>query len=137
MRRFACVLALGVGLSGCVERRYVVTSDPPGAVVLRNNQPIGQTPADDHFLFYGTYHFTLIKDGYQTLKADQEVPAPWYEYFPLDFISENLIPWWIEDVRRFHYQLVPLQTPNPDDLLNRGQAARERGRAVGAPISPP
>ena len=59
-------LSLAVFLTGCVDRRFVVTTDPPGALVLRNNAPIGFAPADDHFTYYGNYHFTLIKDGYET-----------------------------------------------------------------------
>ncbi len=140
MRRMAWFVgaALAVApLSGCVERRYVVTSDPPGAVVLRNYQHIGPTPADDHFTYYGNYHFTLIHDGYATLQVDQEIRAPWFEYFPLDFFAENLVPWRIEDVRRFHYKLEPIRTPNPDEVINEAQNLRNRGKAIGAPAAPP
>src|SRR5262249_15715254 len=121
---------------GCVERRYVVTTDPPGAVVLRNDQPIGASPADDHFTYYGKYHFTLIKEGYETLQVIQPIRAPWYEYFPLDFISENLIPWSIVDVRRFHYGLEPRRMPTPDQLLNQAQPLRGRGQEL-QPLTPP
>jgi hypothetical protein len=145
MRRscFAFFLAVAAGLPvGCVERRYVVTSEPPGAVVLRNGQPVGAAPADDHFVYYGNYHFTLIKDGYSTLQVDQEIATPWYEYFPLDFFSENIVPWRIDDVRRFHYRLEPLQTTSTDDLLNRAQGLRDRGHSIApaagapAPVAP-
>jgi hypothetical protein len=139
MRRNAWLLgvALAAGLSaGCVERRFVVTSDPPGALVLRNHEPIGAAPADDHFVYYGRYHFTLIKDGYETLQVDQVVASPWYEYFPLDFISENLVPFQIEDVRRFHYTLTPLQGVRTDELLNRGQMLRNQGLAISPPPPP-
>lgn len=136
MRRSAwfCSVAVGVGLlNGCVERRYVITSDPPGAVVLRNGQPIGAAPADDHFVYYGNYHITLVKEGYETLQVDQEIPTPWYEYFPLDFFSENLVPWPIQDVRRFHYKLEPRQMPRPDQLLNDAQNLRNRGHSLAVP----
>src|SRR5438045_3581884 len=69
---------LAVLVSGCVERRYVVTSDPPGALVYKNGQPIGTTPVDDTFVYYGKYHFTLVKDGYETLQVDENFSAPWY-----------------------------------------------------------
>ncbi len=103
-------------LTGCVERRFVVTTDPPGALVMRNNAPIGFAPADDHFVYYGNYHFTLIKDGYETQQIDQKIPAPWYEYPPFDFFTENLLPWHIIDVRRFHYQMQPRVVPNADEI---------------------
>src|SRR5262245_60705353 len=76
---FGVVIVAGV-LAGCVERRYVITSDPPGAAVFRNGQFIGSTPVDDHFLYYGNYHYTLVKDGFETLQVDQPIPAPWWEY---------------------------------------------------------
>ncbi len=138
--RIARVLGLTVCaglLSGCVDQRFVISSDPPGALVLRNNQPIGAAPVDDHFVYYGNYHFTLIKDGFATLEVDQKVPTPWYEYFPLDFISENLIPWKIRDVRRFTYHLEPLRQVNTDEMLGRGQLLRSRGQGIGQPAAPP
>jgi hypothetical protein len=129
-------VAVGVGsLAGCVERRYVITSDPPGAVVLRNGQPIGATPVDDYFVYYGTYNFTLLKEGYETLQVEQEIPTPWYECFPLDFFSENLVPHPIQDVRRFHYTLEPRQAVRTDQLLNDAQNLRNRGQSLGAPAA--
>jgi hypothetical protein len=123
-------------LSGCVERRYVITTDPPGAVVLRNGEPLGPTPVDDHFVYYGKYHFTIIKDGFETLQVDQEIPAPWYEYFPLDFFSENVFPWPVTDVRRFHFKLEPRRVPNTDELLRDAQNLRNRGLSLEPPSSP-
>ena len=133
---WAFTVAISALLSGCVERRYVITSDPPGAIVLRNGDPIGAAPADDHFVYYGNYHFTLIKDGYQTLQVDQEISAPWYEYIPLDFFSENIVPWRIQDVRRFHFRLEPIRTVTTDELLNRAQNLRNRGQSI-ATTAPP
>ena len=73
--RFVAVTLCALGLSGCVERRYVVYTDPPGAMVFRNGQPLGATPADDHFVYYGKYKFTIIADGYETLTVEQDIPA--------------------------------------------------------------
>lgn len=118
-------------LGGCVERRCVICSDPPGSVVLVNNRPIGPSPADQPFVYYGNYHFTLVRDGYETLQVDQCVPAPWYEYPGLDFISENLIPWTIRDVRRLNYQMQPIRNPNTNEIRDRAQDLRNRGAALG------
>lgn len=140
MRRCAWFLGLALGMSsitGCVDRRFVVNSDPPGALVLRNGKPIGVTPVDDHFVYYGNYHFTLIKDGYQTLQVDQKIPTPWYEYFPLEIISENLWPWRIVDRRQFNYQLEPIQAVRTDELLNQAQILRDRGKAITPPPETP
>jgi hypothetical protein len=126
-------------MTGCVERRYVITSDPPGAIVLRNGQPIGATPVDDHFVYYGDYKFTLIKEGYETHVAVQHIPTPWYQYFPIDFISENLVPFSITDVHRFHYALEPRRVIQQEQLLNDAQNLRNQGHNLepGQPPPPP
>jgi hypothetical protein len=139
MARYVCFLGLAVCAAcstGCVDRRFVVSSDPPGAVVFRNGQALGAAPVDDHFVYYGKYHFTLIKDGYQTLQVDQDVPAPWYEYFPLDFISENLVPWRITDARRYEYHMEPVAQPRTDLLLNDSNILRDKSRTL-QPLTPP
>ncbi len=140
MARPAGLVILAVStalLGGCVERRYVITSDPPGAVVYRNGQPLGATPVDDHFVYYGKYNFTLVKEGYETLHVEQDIPAPWYQVYPLDFVSENLFPWPITDVRRFHYRLEPRKQVQTDELLRDAAALRDRGRSVGSPVPLP
>src|SRR5262245_15698581 len=130
-------LVLTLLFTGCVERRFVVTTDPPGALVMRNNAPIGFAPADDHFVYYGNYHFTLIKDGYETQQIDQKIPAPWYQYPPIDVFAENLLPWHIIDVRRFHYPMQPRQVPNAHAMFNHAQELRDRGRIITPPPEAP
>jgi hypothetical protein len=140
MRRYAYLwgaLAGAALLTGCVERRFVIESDPPGAIVLRNGERIGAAPADDFFLFYGKYNFTLFKDGFETLQVQQEVPTPWYEYPPLDFVSENLVPWTIRDIRRYTYHLQPVQQPRSDEVIDRAEQLRMRGKAIVPPNQPP
>jgi hypothetical protein len=117
-------------LPGCIEQRYVIESDPPGALVFVNGQALGPTPVDGYFTYYGTYNFTLVKDGYQTKVVQQKISTPWFELPGVDFVTENLYPGKVEDVRRFRYALEPLvQTPT-DQLLQQAEQLRNRGRAV-------
>ena len=128
--RFFTMLAITL-LAGCVERRFVIESDPPGAMVLVNGKPIGATPVDGHFLYYGKYDFTLIKDGYETLQVEECFRPPWYEYFPLDFLSENLWPGNVEDVRRPKmFQLCPRMQPRTDVLFGQAEQLRSKGRSL-------
>jgi hypothetical protein len=140
MKRWAwsgCVLLAAGLLSGCVERRFVIASDPPGAAVYRDGQLIGTAPVDDYFVYYGKRQYTLVLDGYETLKVDQPAPPPWYQYPGIDFVAENVWPATIRDVRRPPpYQLQPLQTPNPQQVLQRGQELRSRGETIGPPPPP-
>jgi hypothetical protein len=117
-------------LAGCVERRFVINSDPQGAIVFENEQPLGAAPADNHFVYYGRYRFTLVKDGYETLVVDQNVPQPWYEFPGLDFISENLLPFTIRDRREFFYHMEPTRIPNARELRDKAGVLRSRGQAI-------
>jgi hypothetical protein len=143
MRRTTNWLAVGLGLtltSGCVERRFVVETDPPGAMVQVNGRPLGITPVDGRFDYYGTYHFTIIHEDTGTLQVDQKVPAPVYEYFPIDFFTENLWPFHVQDVRHFRYNLPPKSQPNTDQLLDEATRQRQRGQTLpqeARPLPPP
>jgi hypothetical protein len=90
-----------------------------------------------------------VKDGYETLHAKVKIDSPWYEYPGIDFVSENLFPYTIRDIReggQFHFNLQPLQAVRPDDVLRRAGELRARGRtlsptsegeAAPVPFSPP
>jgi hypothetical protein len=130
------VLALA-GLSGCVERRFLINTEPAGAIVYENGRPLSASPADDHFVYYGNYHFTLVKDGFQTLQVDQYIAPPWYQYPGIDFIAEELLPWRIRDVRVLNYRMLPLQVPNSQQLRSDAEALRSRGKAIQPPPSSP
>jgi hypothetical protein len=138
MKRHAWLLTLLTATlaGGCVERRYVIYSDPPGALVYKNGVYLGATPVDDYFVYYGKYEFTLVKEGYEPLRVVQDIPAPWYELPGPDFVSEAVVPVKIRDVRSFCYTLQPQQTVRPDDLLNNANALRARGQSIGAPREP-
>jgi hypothetical protein len=128
-------LVMLAAASGCVERRMVIITEPYGAIVYdEKNQPIGGAPVDHPFTYYGKYNFRLAKDGYETLRVEQRVRAPWYELPGLDFISENLIPFTVRDVRYFRYVLQPLQDLPADTLLRQAEQLRAYGATIGPPV---
>jgi hypothetical protein len=136
MKRTAwLVLALvSVALpTGCVTRRYLITSDPPGALVYHDGQPMGATPVEASFLYYGKYSFRLVKDGYEPLDVMPQLVTPWYEYPGIDFISETIIPFTFRDKQEFHFTLQPA-VPVPVGEL---RTAADNLRARGAQIHPP
>lgn len=112
--------------SGCVQRRMVVRSNPPGALVYVDDQatPIGVTPVSHDFTYYGTRKFRLVKDGYETVTEMRAIPAPWYEYPVLDFVSENFVPGQIRDTRVLDFQLQPQVMVPTDQLVGRGEELR-------------
>ncbi|MCB9894370.1 MAG: PEGA domain-containing protein [Planctomycetes bacterium] len=142
MRPCLSILALAAVLllTGCVERRLYVRSEPAGADVYIDGEWIGRTrPADDdrgplytQFLFYGTREYTVRKPGYQTISGRIELETPWYEYPPVDFFSEVLIPYPIVDE---HEVVVKLEKAEPADVeglyrraLNYRYASRPEDR---------
>ena len=132
MRRSAAafIVAVWAGFAaGCVERRMTVYSEPTGAMVYCNGRQIGNSPVDDHFVYYGKYKFTLVKPGYATLQVTQTVRR-WYQSYPLDLISEIFWPFQIEDVRVFQYKMQPLTTIPIEQIANDGGKLRQEGKAV-------
>jgi hypothetical protein len=140
LRRALLLPVLGLSLlTGCVERKFLVVSDPSGATVFVNHVPLNTyTPADGSFLFSGNYDVTVVKDNFETLTVRQPVPARWFDYPPLDFVAENLIPWTIHDNRVWGpYKLQPLQNVSPEEVGSRAEVLRRQGQSLGCPPGAP
>jgi hypothetical protein len=126
-----CLLALLLAVSfaadatAAVRRRLNVNSNPPGALVYVDNQQIGTTPCAVDFTYYGTREIRLIKPGFETLTVNQPIPAPWYEYVPLDFVSENLIGMKVRDNRTVSFNLAPQLVIPTQELMGRANQLRQ------------
>jgi hypothetical protein len=120
----AALLAL-ISLSGCVTRRMTIITDPPGATVYVDDFEVGTTPCSVSYVYYGTRKIVLIKDGFETRTLMQEFPTPWYQYFPVDFVTENLIPWEIRDERTVEYKLLPQIMVPVEQIQLRGEELRQ------------
>ena len=140
------LFALAVAAGGCVERKMMIRSDPPGAVITLDGERLeNRTPAEVPFDFGGTRGVTLSAPGYRLLDATAEVEDPWFTYFPLDVFAEFLWPGTIEDVQQFDYALVPYgrESAESDDAVRRKldelKLRAESFRAGGAegPREPP
>lgn len=139
-QRFVCLFALVVvcgSSSGCVERYFVVQSNPPGAMVYVNNVPYSPTPAVVPYTYYGTYNIQLVRDGYRTLNVQEKISAPWYAYPPIDFAAEVIYPFRIEDIRRYSYDMQAIQRPETNALLQEAAEIRVQGKALPEPKYPP
>ena len=100
----AAILASTLG--GCLSRKMIVTSDPPGARVWANDVELGETPLEAEFTYYGTYDVLVKKDGYEPLRVSVPVDAPFYEYPGPDIIA-NLVPGGIEHSVKWNFKLEP------------------------------
>ena len=137
--RTALLIALAlISTTGCVRRRLLVRSNPPGAMVHVDNQAIGNTPCGVDFVYYGTREIRLSMPGYETLTVNQPIPTPWYEIPGIDFISENLVPNKIKDVRTVSFNLARQRMAPAEEIIGRGEDLRRQASPIGvAPLGAP
>jgi hypothetical protein len=120
-------------VTGCVTRRVLITSSPSGAMVYRNGQPIGTTPVEEEFTYYGKYHYRLVRDGCEPADFFPDLVAPWYQRPGVDFVTENLIPFQFQDRPALHFQLQPARPMRHDDIRGRASQLQEMSKGIQPP----
>lgn len=131
--RLVALALVALCAAGCVQRRMTIRTNPPGALVYIDNYEIGTTPVSTDFIYYGKRQIRIEKPGYETLTVEQPIPAPWFQWFPLDFVTENLVPGEIRDERELTYQLAPQRLIPPQEILNEAEQLRQNAMAAAAP----
>lgn len=111
-----------VALSGCVERKIFITSEPTGALVRLNDVEVGVTPVEVKYTWYGTYDVQLERPGYDPLTTKATAKAPVHSVPGLD-IAADLWPGTIKDHVHWHFELTPTEY-NPDAVVERARAMR-------------
>jgi hypothetical protein len=120
------ILLFAAGGLGCsrVQRTVSLNSDPPGALVILNDQEIGRTPVTRDFIWYGWYDLVLRKEGYKTLKTRAEVIAPVWQWVPFDLAAE-FVPVRLKDRHELMFKLEPeAEPPTNEDMLARTEQLR-------------
>ena len=113
-----------------MSRKLFLVTDPPGARVTVDGHVVGTTPYASEFLSYGTRRVELELDGHERRVELVDVGLPWWQVFPLDLVTDLLLPWTIEDHRRFAFTLEPIDAE--EATWDDARAARERMRALPA-----
>jgi hypothetical protein len=120
------VLAAGLLLGGCVERKLTINTEPQGAVVVLNDEEIGTSPVTVSFEWYGDYDVRITKEGFETLKTHRNLKAPLRDYFPFDFFAQILNPKRIVDSYEWTFTLAPQKQPDRDELIQNAQSLKEQ-----------
>ena len=115
--------------SGCVRKRMTIVSNPPGAQVFIDNHEIGTTPVSTSYVYYGTRSVRLQKDGYESVTVERNFDPPWYEYPPIDFFAESLLPTELRDERVLEFELVPRQNAASEVVRDRAEELRGQARS--------
>ena len=135
LKRLAAAAAVAA-TAGCVDRRFVVESNVPGAQISIDGNPLGPAPADAPFVYAGKINVTASAPGYETLTERVWLKPKWYQYPPIDLLAECVYPGRIDDVRRIRINLVPAKPLSDAELLAAGDALRARGQALPPPVVP-
>ena len=131
----------GTALLGCVERKMLIRSDPPGAPVWVDEQCVGDTPLEYPFAHYGARRVRVgpVRDADGNVEYTEKervalIEAPWYETFPLDFFFEVVYPGRLTDVHDLGvFELEPVgadpERHGPErvqQVLDRAEEFRKR-----------
>lgn len=126
MTRKAALLAAAVclgALGGCVDRRIVITTAPPDAVVYLNDVEVGRTPLEVDFTYFGHYDVRIHREGFEPLVTSREAKAPMHEWPGIDLIA-MAVPVRKRTIIRWHFDLEP-EAANRDALLGRASELSE------------
>lgn len=120
-------------VTGCIERKLTITSEPAGALVIISDKEIGRTPVTHEFLWHGEYDIILRfpEKGYKTLNESANLNMRWYQYPPIDLFS-SIAPWTYKDHRYLHYKLQKMDPPDNAALIKR---AEQMQKANDMPVS--
>lgn len=120
------------GVGGCVERVVRIETRPPGAQVVVNDEEVGVSPVKFYFTWYGDYDLVFRKEGYQTMKTHHRIDAPWYQWPPIDMVSETLVHAMIRDERTLPtFALQPEVPPDFGTVVERAVELRDRALFEG------
>ena len=124
------LLVLVAAMVGCVDRRFVVETNVPGAQITVDGVPIGPSPADAEWEYAGNKRFRAVAPGYEPLDQLVNFRPKWYNYPPFDFFAEVLWPLRIEDVRRVRLTLQPRRPIDREGLIQSADLLRARGNSL-------
>ncbi len=122
------VIIASLLISGCVERRLTINTDPQGALVTLNDEQIGTSPVTVEFNWYGDYDVRISREGFETLKTHRKLKGPWYDRFPFDFFAQVLNPKRIVDSYEWTFKLEQRQEPSREELLEKAQKMQKQMR---------
>jgi len=114
--------------AGCIERTMSIKTDPPGAAVFVDGDARGQTPVEVPFQAYGTREIFLQMTDRATRRELVTLRAPWYGWFPVDFVTDVLWPFTIRDTKTFTFAMEPLAQQDMKELGVRGNAFSEKAK---------
>ncbi|MHC4752622.1 MAG: PEGA domain-containing protein [Planctomycetota bacterium] len=119
-------LSICLLLTGCVERKLTINTQPQEALIVLNDEEIGTSPVTVNFNWYGDYCVRISKQGYETLKTHRQLKGPWYDDFPFDFFAQIVNPNRIVDSYEWTFELSPKRQVSREDLIKNAQEMKKQ-----------
>ena len=113
-------------LSGCVERKLTINTEPQGALVILNDEEIGTSPVTVSFEWYGDYWIRISKEGYESLNTHRPLKRPLHDRPPFDFFAQIINPNRIVDSYEWTFELAPKRQISRQELIRKAQQAKEQ-----------
>jgi hypothetical protein len=115
-------------LSGCVERKLTINTEPQGALIILNDEEIGTSPVTVSFEWYGDYWVRISKDGYENLNTHRPLKGPWYDHFPFDFFAQIINPNRTVDSYEWTFSLEPKKQISRKELIQAAEKLEKQLR---------
>jgi len=119
-------LITAIVLAGCVERKLTINTKPQRALVVLNDEEIGESPVTVSFEWYGDYCVRISKEGYETLDTHRKLKRPWYDAFPFDFFAQLVNPKRIVDSYEWTFKLEEKQQISREKLIEDAQKLKKQ-----------
>lgn len=115
-------------LAGCVERLVAVRTEPPGAGVYFEDEQVGTTPCEVPYTWYGTREVSVRLKGFAPVRETVPLRPPWWQYPPLDLVTDVILPFTLTDRVELRYVLEPAPGAGEEvrGVLERAAELRRR-----------
>ena len=104
-----------------------------------DDRVIGVTPLDVEFQHYGQRRLALYRTGYRTYSEPLALNAPWFARWPVDMLTEVILPLGLDDVRTMRIDLVEDTGAEAavaiQEFHDHARRAREGESLIGVPIA--
>lgn len=119
-------VGMAVLFTGCVERQLVFeTAADYGDVEIEvDGHPVGKAPCTIYFHRYGVREWVARADGYEIASGRIDLEEPWYQYPPMDLVTEGIVPFTIVDRHRVEVAMTELSERDVSKMYGRAKAFR-------------
>ena len=88
-----------------------------------NDQKTGQLEVP--FVYYAQREIVVKSKNYETRREYLKPTTPWFDYFPIDFFAEVLLPYTINVKFVYRIDLNKYADIDADDLYDKSEEMRE------------